>query len=234
MGTAASQRGSLGVLGIFAGGMGTRMGGRIKGRLLAPHSAEMLVERLARIAREVGLQPVIVGGGEHFTDLAPTLPSLMDAPPGIGPLGGLRALLAHAHEQLTITVASDMPYVTAELLLRLAHAPSTADVLLPRDPQNGLLQPYFARYQPQLCLPKLDAAIAAGVRSYQQLLKRLGVEELALTEAEWRELRDWDRVEDMALTDEQHAELERRLDRVDVEGPVGVPWEDVSEEMKRR
>jgi putative addiction module component (TIGR02574 family) len=33
------------------------------------------------------------------------------------------------------------------------------------------------------------------------------------------------------VTDRQREELDRRLDRLDQEGPTGVPWERVREEM---
>lgn len=40
--------------------------------------------------------------------------------------------------------------------------------------------------------------------------------------------------EEFPLTAEQRAELHRRLDRLDEEGPVGVSWESVRAEMTRR
>ena len=36
---------------------------------------------------------------------------------------------------------------------------------------------------------------------------------------------------ELPLTPEQRAELDRRLDRLEQEGPVGVPWEQVRAEM---
>jgi putative addiction module component (TIGR02574 family) len=40
--------------------------------------------------------------------------------------------------------------------------------------------------------------------------------------------------EEFPLSVEQRAELNRRLDRLDEEGPVGVPWETVRAEMTPR
>ena len=40
--------------------------------------------------------------------------------------------------------------------------------------------------------------------------------------------------EGFPLTDEQRVELNRRLDRLDEEGPVGVPWDSVRAEMVSR
>ena len=36
------------------------------------------------------------------------------------------------------------------------------------------------------------------------------------------------------LTQEQREELDRRLDEVDVEGPVGIPWEEVYRRLRSR
>jgi putative addiction module component (TIGR02574 family) len=40
--------------------------------------------------------------------------------------------------------------------------------------------------------------------------------------------------EELPLTPEQRMELDRRLDRLDKEGPLGVSWESVRLEMTRR
>ncbi|HEX7480979.1 MAG TPA: addiction module protein [Polyangiales bacterium] len=56
-------------------------------------------------------------------------------------------------------------------------------------------------------------------------------ERLELLERIWESLsREPDGI---PLTDEQRVELENRLDRLDREGPVGVPWEQVRDEMTR-
>jgi putative addiction module component (TIGR02574 family) len=40
--------------------------------------------------------------------------------------------------------------------------------------------------------------------------------------------------DDLTLTPEIDAELDRRLDRLEREGPSGIPWEDVRQEMSAR
>lgn len=52
-------------------------------------------------------------------------------------------------------------------------------------------------------------------------------ERLDLIERLWDSLAD----DDVPLTDSQRMELEARLDSLDREGPVGVPWEQVLHEM---
>jgi putative addiction module component (TIGR02574 family) len=52
-------------------------------------------------------------------------------------------------------------------------------------------------------------------------------EKFALIDDLWRSLSP----DDFALTPELRAELDRRLDRLDRDGPVGVAWEDVDAEL---
>ncbi len=56
-------------------------------------------------------------------------------------------------------------------------------------------------------------------------------ERLELLERIWESLSH--EPDGIPLTDEQRVELENRLDRLDHEGPVGVPWEQVRDEMTR-
>ena len=52
-------------------------------------------------------------------------------------------------------------------------------------------------------------------------------QKLALIDELWVSLED----SDLDLTAEQRAELDRRLARLEREGPVGTPWESVRAEM---
>jgi molybdopterin-guanine dinucleotide biosynthesis protein A len=185
------------LLGIFVGGSSTRMGGHPKGRLHAKDTGEPLVVRLARLAREAGLSPVWVGRAQAYRELVPGLPELSDEPAGIGPLGGLCALLRAAGEAPVIAVACDMPQVSLALLERLLSENTEAMVLAPRS-EAGLWEPLCARYRAVDVLPICEAALAEGVRSFQQLFARLPVCELPLSSAERGALIDWDRPEDMS------------------------------------
>ena len=53
-------------------------------------------------------------------------------------------------------------------------------------------------------------------------------ERLDLIERLWDSLAD----DDVPLTSAQRDELDHRLDALDREGPVGIPWEQVYEELK--
>ena len=186
------------VVGLFVGGRGSRFGGIAKGNLVHPSGAR-LVERLSEVVRTALLDAhvVLVGERPEYADLA--LPTVRDAPAGIGPLGGLRALVAFARDErrdAVVALACDMPYVTAELVRRLAEEAPGASALAPRD--DGRWQPLAARYAVRV-LPVLDAAIAAGERSLQRIFERLGTDAhvLSADDAELESLRDWDTPEDV-------------------------------------
>lgn len=179
------------ILGIFVGGASRRMGGRPKGLLPAPVSAPVtLVESLVAAGRAAGLAPVLVGAAEAYAAAVPGVPRLADSPAGVGPLGGLNALLQAAGEGEAIAVACDMPYVDAAILERLARHPSAADAVAPR--RAGRWEPMLARYRAPAARPVLERALAEGVRSFQELFERLGVEPLELDAALERALIDWD------------------------------------------
>lgn len=52
-------------------------------------------------------------------------------------------------------------------------------------------------------------------------------ERLDLIERLWDSLSE----DDVPVTDAQRRELERRLDALDREGPIGVPWEQLRDEL---
>lgn len=182
---------AMALLGIFVGGKSSRMGGGHKGLLTAPSGDETLIARIARIGREVGLEPILVGAAS-LESLEISLPSILDHEPRIGPLSGLAALLAHSASQPCIAVGCDMPRVSAALLTRLVHESPGVAVLASRDDFTGKWDPLFARYEPSLVQPVLRRALATGVRSFQGLFRELSVTELALSDAERGELVDWD------------------------------------------
>lgn len=179
------------LVGVFAGGASRRMG-RDKASLESPERAsETLIERAVRVAREAGLEVVIVG--DVRPELMPEVPRLVDRPRGIGPLGGLAALLAEAGDRPAIALAVDMPYVRAEHLALLASDRRDADVIAGRASEHAPWEPLCARYAPR-ALPVIERAITEGERSLQRVLARLSVEVATLAP---EVLRDWDTPDDL-------------------------------------
>ncbi len=185
------------LIGILVGGRGLRMGGVAKGRLTL-RSGQTLLERLrAECALALPRSPVVLLG-EASAYAGSGLPSLADTPPGIGPLGGLRALLAEARERElshALALACDLPYIEAALLARLAAEQPALHALAPR--AGELWHCLSARYAVE-ALPDLDAALSAREHSLQRLFARLGARAgaLPLSAEELAQLRDWDRPED--------------------------------------
>lgn len=185
--------------GIFVGGRASRMGGIAKGLLPAPVTGEPLVVRLARMAAELGCEPVLVGASAEVKAALPALRTIADQPAGIGPLGGLAGLLHAAEQSPVVALACDLPFVSRDLLALLVHATLEAptEVLAVRA-DNGLWEPLCARYDACALAPRVDRAIALGVRSFQKLFSELSVAELPVSHAQRRELDDWDTPEDVS------------------------------------
>jgi len=182
------------ILGVLAGGRGLRMGGRDKSRMTAPDTGETLAARTVRLGSELGMECALVGGVP-----LPGVAHLRDEPEGVGPIGGLCALLAHARERSALALACDLPHVTQALLRRLASEKPDATVLCPRDPTTGKWQPLFARYDSPRVLPAFRAAIENGTRSMQTVFRSLDVAELTLSPEERAALIDWDAPTDLGV-----------------------------------
>jgi molybdenum cofactor guanylyltransferase len=190
-------------VGIFVGGQGRRMGGVAKGWLL--HEGRPLVERLLDACRAAAPSDEVAALyliGNVSAYVQTHVPALADDPPGVGPMGGLRALLLEASRigRDAIALAVDLPYVDAALVRRLFDEEPDAAALAPREENRW--QPLFARYRPSALLSVIDAALADGQTSLQTLfdrLWRLGAHtaELVLSADERSALRDWDRPSDM-------------------------------------
>ena len=175
------------------------MGGVPKGTLRAPDGTPSLVERLVRLAREVGARDVVLVGQQPV--YAPlSLPMLTDDPPGIGPLGGLLALLRHAERAAcsrVLALACDLPYVSQPIVQRLIdHAPH-ASAVAPHD--DGQWQTMCARYATAEVLHRARRTLARGELSLQAVFAELGAaaQPLPLSTPERALLRDWDSPEDI-------------------------------------
>ncbi|HTQ08197.1 MAG TPA: NTP transferase domain-containing protein [Polyangiaceae bacterium] len=187
-----SERASL-TVGIFVGGRGRRLGGVDKGKLRLANGETLAGRLVARCRAAVPDAPlVLVGAADAYAELG--LPALADAPPGIGPLGGLRALVLHARAQghaHALALACDLPYLEAPLVARLATEAPRASLLAPRP--GEFWEALVARYAVD-ALDAVDAAMLAGERALQAVIARLGERAVALdvNEHERAELRDWD------------------------------------------
>lgn len=194
------------LFGILVGGQGRRMGGVPKGNLdaggqpLLVRTIELCHAALrARHATHESRDAGVVLIGDSHAYAAPGVQRLDDLPPGVGPLGGLNALLVAALERrcLAVALAVDMPHLDAALLERLLGEHVAAAALAPR--QDGRWQPLFARYRPGEVLPVVRELLSRGQSALQAVFGELatGAVELELDVREQAQLRDWDTPEDV-------------------------------------
>ena len=79
-----------------------------------------------------------------------------------------------------------------------------------------------------------------GRQGYTSAMSRRGLDIASLTPEERLSLLEelWDSLavapHAVTLTEAQRAELDRRLDDLDREGPVGIPWEEVLSRIRSR
>lgn len=169
------------------------MGGAPKGLLRGPGGVPLVV-RAARALESVGCSVVLVG--EHPAYRALGLPTVADALPRVGPLGGLLALLRAAPaDAQVLALACDMPFVSEALLRRLLEEAPGAPALAPR--REGRWEPLCARYRPSATLPLAESRLADGAHALQGLLDAIPATELRLSTAEAAELHDWDHPDDV-------------------------------------
>jgi molybdopterin-guanine dinucleotide biosynthesis protein A len=145
---------------VLAGGRGRRMG---EPKALAQLRGAPLIARPLAAAAAAGLEAVVVAkAGTPLPEL--TVPVWREPDEPTHPLLGIVTALERAQRPV-VAVGCDMPFLTAELLARLAAGPEAAVCV------NGRLAPLPARYEPA-ALPALRAALA-GEASLQATLAAL-------------------------------------------------------------
>jgi len=196
----AAETDSL-LVGILVGGASSRMG-RAKGLLPAPQSGSSetpslsLVERLLELGEQgLGCPTVLVGQRPEYDVLGRL--ALADPVTARGPLAGMVALLRHARslgKTRVIALSCDLPYLSLDLLRRLANHHSQASVVCPHS--GTKYQALVARYQ-VATLPAFERALAEDKLALQPLLRELGVETFELLPGEEQQLKDWDTPQDL-------------------------------------
>lgn len=190
------------LIGVFVGGRARRMGGVPKGNLEL--AGRTILERTLDVCRPAfdarHRAPIIYLVGESSAYRAEGVRRLADDPAGVGPLGGLRALLLETIRRgarSALALAGDMPFLTRPLLERLWSERPDAAALAPRE--DGRWHPLFARYRASDVLPHVDAALAAGQTSLQIIFERLALQAavMALSGSERDAIVDWDRPSDV-------------------------------------
>jgi molybdopterin-guanine dinucleotide biosynthesis protein A len=175
------------------------MGGVAKG-LLPLDSGQSVIERLlGEVARAIpDSERVLVGAATAYTELR--LEALADRPAGVGPIGGLAALLEHAAARgagQVLALACDLPRLDAGVITRLAEADAAASAVVIC--QANVRNPLIARYAVGPGRAAVAEALGAGRRSLQAVLDCLRPPPtlLELPETDSALLDDWDTPSDV-------------------------------------
>jgi molybdopterin-guanine dinucleotide biosynthesis protein A len=135
---------------LLVGGASTRFGSP---KALARFEGETLAERGHRILIDAFGQAIVVGKSADELELP--FPVLDDGTEVRAAIVGVAAALRHADAETVVVLPTDMPLVTAELLLALADACVGAKAAVPH---NGPLPGAYSRS----ALPVLEQRIAVG------------------------------------------------------------------------
>lgn len=181
------------IVAILAGGRSSRMG---RPKPVLELGGRPLISYPLAAARAAGLEPWIVA--KPGSELPPTeCRVLLEPDDPRHPLLGVVTALQAAQPAPVIAVASDMPFVTGELLSRLAICESTATV-----EAEGRLQPLLTRYD-AAAVESLERALAAGAAATAALAE-LGPETIGE-----QELRRFGEPERLCFNVNSPANLER-------------------------
>jgi molybdopterin-guanine dinucleotide biosynthesis protein A len=150
---------------ILVGGASSRMGSD-KSKLEL--DGQTFTQRIAGTLREVVTAVTVVGRESH--DLQ--LPGTNDIYPQWGALGGVHGALATCQSEWAFVVACDLPFVTKDLLNRLASMREDYEAVAPIQ-KDGRPQPLCSLYRVEPCLRQATRMIEAGERRPVDLLKRV-------------------------------------------------------------
>ena len=153
---------------VLAGGVSRRLG-QDKRRLrlwgtAGPTLLEHTVELLARLCAEV---IVVLNDPEEWRDLPARL--VTDIYPDGGSLGGIYSGLVAATRNYALAVASDMPFLSADLIRAMLMRSRDYDVLIPRSLHPGTtrnaldVEPLHAIYS-NSCLAPMRMLLESGRR----------------------------------------------------------------------
>ncbi|HYL08334.1 MAG TPA: molybdenum cofactor guanylyltransferase [Candidatus Udaeobacter sp.] len=141
---------------VLAGGMSRRMG---RPKAWIPVGETVLLRYVAdRLAPAFSEVVVAFAEPEQLEQHVPYR-VVFDRKRSAGPLAGLEAGLAAAHEEVLFAVGCDMPYVTEALAQAAVAAARACDAAIPR--HDGLFEPVCGAYR-KTALPAIASALDAG------------------------------------------------------------------------
>ncbi len=174
---------------ILAGGESTRFGGD---KVLHPVDGKPMLVRVHDALGSV-VRRVWISVATPRSDLPIEAAQVVDRFPGAGPLAGLHAGLLATDAAQVLLVATDLPYLSSEVLRRLRDAPAAASAPVVSVTPDGRLQPLCARY-PRTVLPLVEQHLQQGMLAMHALLDACS--DTVLVEVDERTLRNVNRPSD--------------------------------------
>lgn len=136
-----------------------------------------MLERVCYVAGTVTDRVVLLGRPPQVPDSLRGITVLEDTEPGLGPMGGLRTILAAYPETAVLLLACDLPLTETrllELLLEAPTGPDTEAVCFENPERSGSLEPCCGLYFPAIQV-RVERAIGRRARSIQALLQEARV-----------------------------------------------------------
>jgi molybdopterin-guanine dinucleotide biosynthesis protein A len=150
---------------LLAGGKSTRMG-RDKAGLII--DGQPLWQRQLATLRATEPDELFISGRLDGPYAGAGVPIVVDAVPGLGPLGGLVAALRCARQPYLLVLAVDLPAMSSAFLRQLVCAAAARGTgIVPRF--GEWFEPLAAVY-PRSSLPLMEAALRSDDRSLQPLI----------------------------------------------------------------
>jgi molybdopterin-guanine dinucleotide biosynthesis protein A len=148
---------------ILIGGRSRRFG---SDKAFFEFEGEPLAARIARVAQTAnpGTVRFVAASETQFGAQTGNLGKqvITDARSGLGPWSGLHAALLNSTSEWTLVLACDLPFVTEDLLKKLAALTNDdIDAVVPRQP-DGRLQPLCAVYRTGKTRSFVEISLDAG------------------------------------------------------------------------
>ncbi len=153
---------------VLVGGKGRRMG---RDKVLMPVNGKPIIVKILQQIAPVFAETLVVGHHRpEFDELE--IVSHPDAVPDRGVLGGIYTGLLLTRTPFIFAIASDMPFLNADLIRRIAGMRHAADAVVPKGPEG--YEPLFAAYSVS-CLDPFRENLDKGILRIQAALEGLNV-----------------------------------------------------------
>lgn len=144
---------------LQAGGRSTRMGAD---KATVPFMGTTLMGYVLEQARALS-DDILLVSNDHARHGRFGLPMFVDLVPDWGALGGVYTAVHAVTRPWCLLLACDMPFLSLDLVHRMAGLREEADAVIPRVSARGFTEPFRAFYHKD-CLGPIESAVQAGKR----------------------------------------------------------------------